>query len=178
MTSLETKTYKSSYLYRVLKGDYNPFTPNHVSINEREFQFRRRNWYLISNNTQTFNFQHITGIDVDKHLLGATIIIRPQGNDDVIVFGLSKKDASEIREHCLNYINAQTRGATTEILRKTIVTTSESSTQAIVTAVDGSGRNPSNLSVADELKKLKELLDSGIITQEEFNTQKSKLING
>jgi hypothetical protein len=161
MTDLKTKTYKSSYLYRILKGDYNPFTPNHVSINEREFQFRRRNWYLISHNTQTFNFQHITGLDVDKHLFGATIIIRTQGN----------------YEYCMNYIHAQTRTATTEILRKTIVTTSESSTQAIVTAVDGGNKNTSNLSVADELKKLKELLDSGIITQEEFNIQKGKLIN-
>lgn len=35
----------------------------------------------------------------------------------------------------------------------------------------------SNLSVADELKKLKELLDEGIITQEEFNNQKAKLLN-
>ena len=32
------------------------------------------------------------------------------------------------------------------------------------------------LSVADELKKLKSLLDEGIITQEEFDAQKSKLL--
>lgn len=36
--------------------------------------------------------------------------------------------------------------------------------------------NP-NVSVADELKKFKELLDSGILTQEEFDAQKSKLLN-
>lgn len=35
----------------------------------------------------------------------------------------------------------------------------------------------SNISVADELKKYKELLDSGTITQEEFNELKNKLIN-
>ena len=33
-----------------------------------------------------------------------------------------------------------------------------------------------NASVADELKKFKELLDLGIITEEEFNTQKAKLL--
>lgn len=33
-----------------------------------------------------------------------------------------------------------------------------------------------NLSVADELKKLKELLDSGVITDGEFSKQKTKLI--
>lgn len=36
--------------------------------------------------------------------------------------------------------------------------------------------NNSDLSIADELKKLKELLDSGIITQEEFDAQKAKLL--
>ena len=34
----------------------------------------------------------------------------------------------------------------------------------------------SSTSIADELKKLKELLDSGIITQAEFDAQKKKLI--
>ncbi|WP_270264475.1 SHOCT domain-containing protein [Lactococcus formosensis] len=33
-----------------------------------------------------------------------------------------------------------------------------------------------NLSAADELKKFKELLDLGAITQEEFDTQKAKIL--
>jgi hypothetical protein len=32
------------------------------------------------------------------------------------------------------------------------------------------------ISVADELKKLKELLDAGVLTQEEFDAQKKKLL--
>ena len=36
--------------------------------------------------------------------------------------------------------------------------------------------NSSTTSIADELKKFKELLDSGAITQEEFEIQKSKLL--
>ncbi|MDD2370865.1 MAG: PH domain-containing protein [Firmicutes bacterium] len=35
----------------------------------------------------------------------------------------------------------------------------------------------SNISIADELKKFKDLLDSGILTQEEFDAQKTKLLN-
>jgi len=35
-----------------------------------------------------------------------------------------------------------------------------------------------NLSIADELKKFKELLEAGIITQEEFDGQKEKLLSG
>lgn len=36
--------------------------------------------------------------------------------------------------------------------------------------------NPTPLSAADELKKFKELLDSGIITQEEFDAKKKQLL--
>lgn len=32
-------------------------------------------------------------------------------------------------------------------------------------------------SIADELKSLKELLDDGILTQEEFNEQKAKILS-
>ncbi len=176
MTTTATKHYRSKYLYRLLKGDYNVFTPNHITINEREFQFRRRNWYLISSNTQTFNFQHIIGIDVDKHVFGATIIVRTAGSSDVLVYGISKKQANEIKEFCLLHIHANSRSAATEVLRKTIVTTSETSTHAIVTAVESPKQN-TNISVADELNKLKELLDKGIITQQEFDIQKNKLIS-
>jgi|SRR5579871_1073227 len=37
--------------------------------------------------------------------------------------------------------------------------------------------SPQKTSVADEIKKLKELLDQGAITQEEFDAQKKKLLN-
>jgi hypothetical protein len=33
------------------------------------------------------------------------------------------------------------------------------------------------MSNADELKKLKELLDSGVLSQEEFDVEKEKLLN-
>ena len=36
--------------------------------------------------------------------------------------------------------------------------------------------NPTPFSTADELKKFKELLDSGIITQEEFDAKKKQLL--
>ena len=38
------------------------------------------------------------------------------------------------------------------------------------------GPNPTTLSAADELKKFKELLDSGVITQEEFEAKKKQLL--
>ena len=37
--------------------------------------------------------------------------------------------------------------------------------------------NNSNVSIADELLKLKQLLDMGVLSQEEFDEQKNKLLN-
>lgn len=37
--------------------------------------------------------------------------------------------------------------------------------------------NKSNISVADELVKLKGLLDSGVLSQEEFDAQKKQLMS-
>ena len=37
--------------------------------------------------------------------------------------------------------------------------------------------NTNSLSSADELKKFKELLDMGVITQEEFDAKKKQLLN-
>ena len=41
---------------------------------------------------------------------------------------------------------------------------------------DSENIQKSGISIADEIKKLKELLDSGIITQQEFDAQKGKLL--
>lgn len=168
------KIYKSNYLLRVLKSDYNPFTPNIINMNEDFVLYKRRNWYLISVDTNKIHFQNVVGIDIDKHLFGASLRFVTTGRD-IVIHGFSKRKANEIEKFCSQFVHSNTRKATTEVLRKTIVTTSESSTQAIVSAVDG--KPASTLSVADELKKLKELLDANIITQQEFDTQKNKLIN-
>ncbi len=48
--------------------------------------------------------------------------------------------------------------------------------QAIFQAQAGNGQQ-AVLSIADELLKLKQLKDSGILTEEEFNKQKEKLIS-
>lgn len=165
MTTETNKIYKSSYFYRILKGDYNPFTPNIIHINDHDIEYRRRNWYLISVDTQTYHFQYIVGIDVDKHLFGATLIIRTTGNAVIYVQGFPKKRANEIRELCRKYISMNTQRGTTEALAG-----------AIATAVN-SVKSSAPVSVADELKKMKELLDSGVISQAEYDSQKARLLN-
>ena len=41
-----------------------------------------------------------------------------------------------------------------------------------------SNQTSNKVSITDELKKLKELLDQGILTQDEFNSQKKKILEG
>ncbi len=161
----QDKIYKSSYIQRALQGEYNPFRPNILVINDHYIEYRKRNWHLISEDSQTFHFQNIVGVDVDKHLFGATLNIATTGNPKIKVFGWSKKIANEIKQECLKNIAKNTQRGTTEALA-----------DAIATAVNKSGGS-GQASVADELKKFKELLDNGIITQEEYDAQKSKLLN-
>jgi hypothetical protein len=74
------KKYKSSYFLRLLKGDYNPFTPNVLFIDDNHIEYRRRNWYLISVDTENLHFQNVTGVSVDKHLFDATLKIKSTGD--------------------------------------------------------------------------------------------------
>lgn len=55
--------------------------------------------------------------------------------------------------------------------------TKESNVSSNVSSNSKSASNDSNFSLADEIKKLKELLDAGAITQEEYSAAKAKLLN-
>ena len=158
--------YKSSYILRVLSGDYNPFRPNIIVINNSFIEFKKRNWHLISVDTQTFHFQSVVGIDVDKHLIGASLKIATSGNERIYVNGFSKKSANMVKRICSEYISANSQRGT-----------SESLAGAIAKAVGSSARTSNYRSVADELTKMKALLDSGVLTQEEFDIQKTKILN-
>lgn len=164
METAENK-HKSTYLLRVLKGEYNPFRPNVIITNDRFVEYKKRNWHLISVDTQTFHFQNVVGIDVDKHLFGASLKIVTSGSDKIFVHGFSKKRANAIKQECQEYISKNSSRGTTEALA-----------DAIATAV-GNVKGGGQVSTADELKKMKELLDSGVISQSEYDEQKSKLLS-
>jgi len=160
----EEKEFKSSYFLRLLSGDFNPFTPNVITIDDNHIEYRRRNWYLISVDTENLHFQNITGASVDKHLFGATLKVKSTGNDSIFIHGFWKKKANEIKDICSKQISANTSKGTAEAMADAI--------SKAVGQASGSGA----VSVADELNKLKGLLDSGVLTQSEFDEQKKKLI--
>jgi hypothetical protein len=58
----EELNFSSKYLLRALQGDYHPFTPNFLKINENRVEFERRNWHMISVDSENLDFQNITGI--------------------------------------------------------------------------------------------------------------------
>lgn len=147
----EPVIFKSSYFLRTLNRDLHPFTPNVLIIDEEKIEFRRKNWHLISEDTETLHFKNITGVTVDSHLFGSSITIKSTGNDPINVHGFWKKEANEIKALCAKYINNYNHRS------------SPASTSA-------------GYSVADELSKLKSLLDQGVITAEEFEKQKQKLL--
>ena len=159
--------HKSSYLLRVLSGEYNPFRPNVIVVNDHFVEYKKRNWHLISVDTQTFHFQSVVGIDVDKHLIGASLRIITSGNDKIFVHGFSKGTANKIKQDCAKYISMNSQRGTTEALASAIAS-------AVGNVKGGGGQQ---LSVADELKKMKELLDGGVISQSEYDDQKAKLLN-
>ncbi len=103
----------------------------------------------------------------------------------------SKKTKQEINEYRIKivtrnlcypeiYINFLTTGSvkSNSILYKTYVGYAQRvlSLLAIITDTTSNSRNTSALDTVEEIRKYKELLDEGIITQEEFNTKKEQLL--
>lgn len=162
---MKEQTFKSSYFLRVLSGDFNPFTPNVITIDDNHIEYRRRNWYLISVDTENLHFQNITGISVDKHLFGSTLKIKSTGNDPILVNGFWKKKANTIKQLCSKNISANTQKGTNEAMA-----------DAISKAV-GNAQANSKSNLASELRELKGLVDEGLITQDEFDERKKKLMN-
>lgn len=160
------RVFRSSYILRVFKDDYNPFTPNVVKVNSHFIEYRKRNWHLFSVDSETMHFQNVLGLQIDKHFFGATVNIITAG-DKIKVVGFSKSNAEALKHECSKYIKVNTQRGTTDAL-----------SDAIVSAVKNSNSgNSGKASVADEIKKLKELYDQGILDEAEYNKQKRKLLN-
>ncbi len=160
----KTTIFKSSYPLRIFRGDYNPFTPDIITITSDFVEYKRRNWHLISYDSDSLNFKNITGIFVDKHLFGASISIKSTGNDSVVIHGFSKKNARLIKEICTYYMTLASRSSP-----------NNSSSDSKAYFGDSINRN-SHFTTADELVKLKNLLDDGAISQKEFDQLKKRLI--
>ncbi|MBP3316897.1 MAG: SHOCT domain-containing protein [Alistipes sp.] len=169
---MEEYKFKSPYILRFLRGDWNPFTPDRLTINDQFIEHIRRNWYLISKDTNTYHFQSIVGVSVDKHLFGATLKIMPAGSTGYIyIHAFKKKDANRIKQLCQEFISKNSQRGIGDIMGSAITDALEKHSAVVTSSA------PVVNSKTQELRNLKELLEEGIITQEEFVEQKQKILN-
>lgn len=151
---MESIIFKSSYFLRIINGEWNPFTGNKITISDDYIEFSKRNWHLISVDTNTIHFRNVIGLNINKHLISATIVINSNGMEEISIVGFGKRTADEIKKECeLRISNTHNR------------------------SYGGHNAAPSSTSIADEIHKLKQLLDQGIISQNEFEKMKQKLID-
>lgn len=107
---------------------------------------------MIGENFKTVSLDYINDIEFNSGMVWGTLKIDTL--KEVFNIGLDKKDAKNISEKVQSFIHD---------LKK--------SDKESEKATD------SSKSPIEELKDLKELLDSGALTQEEFDNQKKKILN-
>ena len=104
---------------------------------------------LFSGETKHFDYDHIASVEIDTPLIGFSKITIFAGGTMMEASGFTKAEVKEIKE------GIEKGKLSLKSSPSTIGNTS---------------------SLADELKKLKELMDAGVITPSEFEQQKQKIL--
>ncbi|WP_264521878.1 SHOCT domain-containing protein [Flavobacterium sp. N1994] len=113
---------------------------------------------LFSGETKHFDYDHIASVEIDTPLIGFSSITIFAGGTMMAANGFTKAEVKQIKEGI--------EKGKMEI--KSAMQNEPNHTHASSTT--------SNISIADELKKLKDLVDDGVITSEEFEQQKRKIL--
>ena len=104
---------------------------------------------LIKGETKQFDFNHIASVEIDTPLVGFSSISIYAGGTQMTASGFTKAEVKQIKEGIEKGKSSMKNGTNT---------------------------GGSSSSLADELKKLKDLADSGVITATEFEQQKNKIL--
>lgn len=155
---METKIYKAS---RVAEG--NRLFPAEIHIEESEIMLKFPGFF--SGKSRHIVYQQIEGVNIDTPMIGYSTITFVVGGEKITGHGFTKSEVKEIKQICSEKILANSPRSQTQLIADAISVTA------------GNSNKIGQISIADELKKLKELLDGEIITQQEFDTQKAKLLN-
>lgn len=121
--------------------------PDQIIITEKTVTWKKRDKSLITVDTKVVDIQNITSVELDKHLIGTTIIIRCFGGDTLEVKRFTASDANEIKE--------------------TIMSLKNSSAQK---------KTDSGESVVSELEKLIGMYEKGMISRDEYEKLKRRLL--
>lgn len=155
---METKVYKAS---RISEG--NRIFPAEIHIESHEIILKIPGFF--SGKSKHIVYQQIEGVNIDTPMIGYSTITFIVGGEQIIAHGFTKNEVSEIKQVCSSKISASSPRAQSELITEAI------SNAAAKTRIEN------KTSVADELMKLKELMDIGVINESEFNELKFKLLN-
>ncbi len=158
MHTMPIKKYTAS---RVSEG--NRLFPAEIHIEESEVMLKFPG--LFSGKSRHIVYQQIEGVNIDTPMIGYSTITFVVGGEKLIGHGFAKSEVEDIKQICSEKILANSPRSQTELIANAISTAA------------GNPKNTVQISIADELKKMKELLDAGIITQQEFDKLKAKLLN-
>jgi hypothetical protein len=110
---------------------------------------------LFSGETKHFDYNHIASVEIDTPLVGFSSITIFAGGTMMAANGFTKAEVKQIKEG---------------IEKRKIENKNNPTNEQITTP------NSGVTSLADELIKLKDLVDTGVITQDEFEQQKRKML--
>jgi hypothetical protein len=153
---MQIKKYTAS---RVSEG--NRLFPAEIHIEETEIMLKFPG--LFSGKSRHIMYQQVEGVHIDTPMIGYSTITFVVGGERFVGHGFSKAEVKEIKQICSEKISETSPRNQSKIITNAISTAATVSTGQV--------------SIADEIKKLKTLLDDGIITKEEFDKQKYKLLN-
>lgn len=146
---------------RISEG--NKLFPAEIHIEDNEIMLKIPGFF--SGKSRHIVYQQIEGVNIDTPMIGYSTITFVVGGEKIVAHGFTESEAQEIKQICSTKISAFSARSQSDIV-----------TSAISEAI-GNVKTTGQISIADELKKLKELLDLGVLTQTEFNEQKHKLLN-
>jgi len=109
---------------------------------------------LFSGETKQFDYNHIASVEIDTPMIGFSTITIFAGGTQMSANGFTKEEAKQIK-------NGIEKGKLS------------SNTNPISDTYTGKSNNKG---FTEELRKVKELLNDGIITKEEFDTIKKRLL--
>lgn len=139
--------------------------------------------YLNGKETMTWLFKSYSGIDFVKANINsqfAQIVfltgINSKNREVGLDFGSLQNQNAMNDTNRILFCSGMFSFAKTNAFAETIADQIREAYNQYQTTAEAVNAVPTGISVADELKKYKELLDSGIITQEEFDAKKKQLL--
>ncbi len=114
---------------------------------------------LFGGESKHFDFSHIASVDIITPMMGYSTITIYAGGTQMSAHGFSKAEVKQIKQGI-------------EDGKVAVQNSNNRETTTIIHSSPGT-----QVSVADELRKMKDLLDSSVITQDEFDAHKKKLLN-